>query len=439
MAKVLVFLFIVFIAALGYLAILNNEPVTLKLSDQSAYEVPKVALILLSSAIGAFAILALVVVRDAKRYLGGWQNMRQQKKELRIQELYSKGLDAFFAGKYEDAVEFFDRIIEEDPANINTLLRRGDAAFNTGDLIKAKDFYIKAKEIRPQSVEVLLSLEKVFEAEHKWQEALRYLDNILEIDEENPRALYRKREIYEINKNWEALLNVQYKILKSDVMEKDKQIEHQKLFGYRYELGRHYLEKGDIEKAKKVLRTIIKANKDFMAAYLALAESYLRGNDIEEAENTLLKGYEVTNATVFLIRLEDLFIDIGEPGKIIDLYQKELRKNPKDPKLQFLLGKLYYRLEMIDYAFEVITGIDTTAADYPDLHILLGSIYKRRMEYDKAAEEFRKALIKPEKHLLISSFCCSNCSYNSKEWMGRCTHCKQWNTLALDLGGTSKV
>src|SRR3990170_3233037 len=114
MAKVLVFLFIIFIAALGYLAILNNEPVTLKLSEQSLYEIPKIALILLSSAIGALAILALIAVRDAKRYLGGWQNARQQKKELRMQELYSKGLDAFFAGKYEEAEELFKRILEED-------------------------------------------------------------------------------------------------------------------------------------------------------------------------------------------------------------------------------------------------------------------------------------------------------------------------------------
>ncbi len=439
MVKLIIFLFIIFIAALGYLAILNNEPITLKLSDQSTYEVPKIALILLSSAVGALAILVLVAVRDAKRYLGGWQNMRQQKKDLRIQELYSKGLDASFAGKHEEAAEFFNHILEEDTANVDTLLRLGDAAFNTGDLIKAKDFYMKAKEIRPQGVEVLLSLEKVFEAEQKWQEALRYLDNILEIDEDNPKALYRKREIYEINRNWESLLTVQHKLLKSDILEKEKQTEHQKLFGYRYELGRHYLEKGDIDKAKKILRHLIKANKDFIAAHLALAESYLRGNDIEEAENILLKGYEVTNAVVFLIRLEDFFIDIGEPGRIIDLYQKEVRKNLKDSKLQFLLAKLYYRLEMIDYAFEVLTGIDTTTIDYPDFHILLGSIYRRRMEYDRAAEEFKKALTKPEKPFLMSSYCCAHCNHTSKEWMGRCPSCKRWNTLALNLGGACKV
>lgn len=439
MVKIAVLLFILFVALLGYLAILNNETVALRFSEQYSYEIPKIALILLSSAIGAIAVLLLVFVRDTKRYFLSWQGQREQKRISRIQEAYSKGLDAFFAGRYEEAAEFFNHILADDPYNINTLLRRGDVALNTGDLKTAREFYTKAKEIKPQSVEVLFSLEKVFEAEQKWQEALRYLDNILEVDEENPKALYRKREIYEINRNWEALLDIQYKILKSDIPEKEKEKEHQTLLGYKYELGRYYLERGEIDKAKKALKNIIKADKDFLAAHLALAESYLRDNDIEEAENLLIKGYDVTSAVVFLIRLEDFFIDIGEPGRIIDIYQKGVQKNPKDAKLQFLLAKLYYRLEMLDYAFELISGMDATTVDYPDLHILLGNIYKRRMEYDKAAEEYRKALIKPGKPLLISSFCCSNCGHHSKEWIGRCPGCKNWNTLALDVGGICKL
>ncbi|MBI4698524.1 MAG: tetratricopeptide repeat protein [Nitrospirae bacterium] len=439
MAKFTIFIFIIFLAAMGYLAILNNEPVTLKLSEQTIYQVPWIALIIMSSVFGAGIALTVVAFRDAKRYIENWQSLRQNKKDLKIQEAYSKGLDAFFGSRYEEATEFFNRILEEEPLNVNALLRRGDIAFETGDFISAKEFYFKAKEIRPQSVEVLLSLEKVFESEEKWQEALRYLDNILESDDENPEALYRKREIYEKTRKWEALLDVQYKILKSDIPDKEKQQEHKNLLGYKYELGRFYLERGERDKAKKILRNIIRVNKDFVAAYLALAESYSRDNDTDEAENLLMKGYEVTASLVFLARLEDFYIDIGEPGRIIDIYQKGIQKNPRDTKLQFLLAKLYYRLEMIDYAFEAITGIDTTAVDYPDAHILLGNIYKRRMQYDKAAEEFRRALTKPEKPLIISSYCCPQCGYNSLEWNGRCPDCKQWNTMSLDLDGTCKV
>ncbi|MBI4839183.1 MAG: DUF1049 domain-containing protein [Nitrospirae bacterium] len=438
MTKFVVFLFIVFITALGYLAILNKETVTLNLGSGHIYEVPKVALILISSAFGALAMLVITTVRDLKQYIENWQGLRRHKKDLQIQELYSKALDAFIALRYDEASEIFNSIVEEQPEHLNALLRLGDIAFVTGDMLKAKDFYSKAKEVRPKSIEVLFSLEKVFEAEQKWQEALRYLDNIIEMDEENPMALFRKREIHERNRNWEDLLDTQYKILKSDISHKEKQTEHKNLIGYKYELGRHYLEKGDIDKAKKTLRAIIKLDKNFVAAYLALAESHLRGGDVEDAEDILMKGFETTSATVFLLRLEDLLIDTGEPGRIIDIYQDAIQKNPRDSRLQFFLSKLYYRLEMIDYAFERITAaLDTSAVDYPDLHTLLGNIYEKHMQYDRVAAEFKNAL-KVHKPFLVP-FCCSECSNITKDWVGRCPECKSWNTLTIDLDGTCKV
>ncbi|MBI4654827.1 MAG: tetratricopeptide repeat protein [Nitrospirae bacterium] len=438
MTKLAVSLFIIFIAALGYLAILNKETVTLKLGENHIYEIPKIALILLSGAFGALSMLIIVAIRDTKHYIENWRNQRQQKRDLRIQEAYGRGLDAFIAGKDEEAEEIFNRIIQDELAHLNSLLRLGDIAFKTGNKGRAKDFYTKAREIQPRNIEVLFSLEKVFEAEQKWNEALRYLDNILEMDEENPNALYRKREVYETNKNWEALLDVQYKILKSDIPQREKQKEHKNLAGYKYELGCHYLEKGDIEKAKKVLKAIIKLDKNFSSAYLALAESYLREGNVEESESLLIKGYETIPTLALLMRLEDILIGVGEPGRIIDIYQKAIQNNPADPKLHFLLAKLYYRLEMIDYAFEKINAaLDTATVDYHYLHTLLGNIYEKRMQHDKASQEFKKAL-KVDKPVLVP-FCCHECGYTTKDWLGRCPECKSWNTFAIDLDGTCKA
>jgi uncharacterized protein HemY len=437
MTKVAFFLLILFLAALGYLAILNQDNITIKLGEQYIYEIPQIALILLSCAIGAISMLGFVAVRDARRYFESLQIHRQQKKDLKQRETYSKGLDAFFASRYDEAEELLSRIIADDPANIDALLRSGDIAFNRGNFAKAKDFYLKAKEGRPHSVEALLSLVKVFESEKNWQGAVRYLDNILEIDEENPSALFRKRQIHEITKNWEALLDTQNKIIKGEKSEEKRQDEYKNLTGYKYELGRDYLEKDDFEMAIKTLKAIIKQDKDFIAAYLALAETYIRNNDSEDAEKLLIEGYEATSAVIFLVRLEDFFIAVGEPGRIIDIYQKAIQDRPGDQNLQFFLAKLYFRLEMIDYALETATGIDTVASDYSDIHILLGGIYERRSQHDKAAEEFRKAL--SFKRPLLVPYGCIECGHISKEWLGRCPECYNWNTLTLNLSGTHKA
>ena len=305
------------------------------------------------------------------------------------------------------------------------------------DLGKAEEFYLKAREIKPKSIEVLLSLEKIAEAQKKWQEAIKYLDNILDIDEQNRMVLNMKRAVYERNNKWEEVIEVQNKVLKCKLPSEEEKQENKNLIGYKYELSRYYVDTGNTEKAVKILKGIIKADKEFKAAYVTLADAYLKEKNNKEAKDILMKGYETTSSLIFLARLEDLFINMGEPGTIIDIYQKAVQKNRKDNRLQFFLAKLYYRLEMIDYALDTINSIDTTTSDYPDLHALLGSVYEKRSEYEMALDEFKKAL-NVDKPLLVP-FCCSDCKNIEKEWSGRCPECKSWNTLVLDINEVCKT
>ncbi|HDH00611.1 MAG TPA: tetratricopeptide repeat protein [Nitrospirae bacterium] len=437
MAKLTVFFLVIFLTLLSLLSFFNKASVNLTVWKGVTYEdIPIIALIFISAALGILSMFIIATIRDARRYIHSWQIQRKQKKESRIQESYSKGLEAFFVSRYEEARELFTRVIESDPSHLNALLRLGDIAFIEKDFVKAKDCYLKAEELKPRSIEVLLSLEKVSEAQQKWRETIQYLDSILKIDGENTNILYRKRDIYEKNRKWEELMEVQHKILKCKLSAEDEQEENKKLLGYKYELGRYYLETGSVDKAIKILKSVIKSDKDFIAAYLALAGAYFGGNN-KEAQAILIKGYEETSSLVFLTSLEDHFITEGEPGTIIDIYQKAVQKDPKDLRLQFFLAKLYYRLEMIDYALDTINAIDPSAFDYPGLHALLGSVYERRSEYEKAVNEFRKSL-KVEKMLLVP-FCCSNCNYISNEWSGRCPECKSWNTFILDINEICKI
>ncbi|HDH53773.1 MAG TPA: DUF1049 domain-containing protein [Nitrospirae bacterium] len=438
MTRLTVFFLVIFLVLLSLLSFFNKASVDLTVWKGVTYEdIPVIALIFISAAVGIVSMFIIAAVRDARRYVNRWQLQRKQKKAYRIQESYSKGLEAFFVSRYEEARELFTRVIESDPSHLNALLRLGDIAFNEKDFVKAKDYYLKAEELKPRSIEVLLSLEKVSEAQQKWRETIQYLDSILKIDGENTNILYRKRDIYERNRKWEELIEVQHKILKCKLSAEKEREENKKLLGYKYELGNYYLKTGSTDKAIKTLKSVIKSDKDFIAAYLALAGAYLKDGNNKEARTILMKGYEETSSIVFLTRLEDYFIIEGEPGTIIDIYQKAIQKDGKDLRLQFFLAKLYYRLEMIDYALDTINAIDSSAFDYRDLHVLLGSVYERRSEYEKAVNEFKKAL-KVEKPLLVP-FCCSDCKYISNEWSGRCPECKSWNTFIFDTDEICKI
>ena len=438
MAKFTVFLLVIFLAVLSLLSFFNKETVNITVWNGVTFEhIPVIAVIFISAAAGIISMFLIAVLRDARRHIDNWHIQRKRKKEAKVLDSFSKGMEAFFAARYEEAAELFTGVLEHDHTSFYTLLRMGDISFYDKDFVKAEEYYEKAREVKPKSIEVMLSLARTAETQHHWPEAIGYLDTILDIDSDNVMVLCKKRDIYERNREWEEILDTQQKILKCKLTPQREKEENRKLLGYKYELGRYYIESGTTDKAVKILKSVIKSDNNFIAAYISLADAYLKDGESKEAQDVLMQGYEETLSLVLLVRLEDHFIDEGEPGTIIDIYQKAIQKNQRDLRLQFFLAKLYYRLEMIDYAMETIDTIDVTAFDYPDLHKLLGNIYERRSEYRKAANEFKKSL-SVDKQLLIP-YCCSDCNYISHDWSGRCPECRNWNTFILDVNEICKI
>jgi lipopolysaccharide biosynthesis regulator YciM len=428
MGKLTIFIIILFLAALAVFAIFNQGVITVVIPFGKIYETPTIALVLLSVAIGAFAMLFYFMVRDTKKYLDNWQYQKRQKKEAKVQELYSKALNYLHAHhNQDDAKELLREVLLEDPENLNALLQLGDIAISEEDFQKAREYYQKARDLNPQNLDALFALEALMEKTGRWTDALRYVEEILEIDDENLSALYKKREILERLDKWDDLIFVQKAIFKNEHTEKDRNRERQNLVGYKYEYGRHSIENGELEKAKKAFRTVLRLEKDFIPATLGLAEVLLREGETEEAINLLEKCYEQTSSMIVLSRLEDLLINVGEPARLIRIYKNSISKNPQNPLIKFFLGKLYYRLEMIDDAFEILSSIDIGGSAYPELHQLMGNLYMKRNQMDRAVYEFKKA-IDISKPAFSLSYSCKNCGYTSSEWSGRCPNCKKWGT-----------
>ncbi len=439
MGKFFLFLFVLFLIVIGYFATLNKEPVVFKVTADLAYEMPKIALILLSFAIGGAVMLLYFFVRDTKRFITNRQLIRKQKKEIKIQELYSRALNAILADNEDEARTALEEILEIEPSHIDSLLRLGDIAAGDEDFQKAIDYYKKARDTDPKNIEVLFSLARVMEKMGRDSEALLYLNEIIDIDSDNLTALYMKRTILEKRGNEliDDLIDVQKKIIKSERNEKDRKREQDVLIGYKYEQGRLSLEEGEIEKARRTFRTVMRINRDFVPAYLGYAETLLREEKTDEAIAFLEKAFEDTSSMIILARLEDLLINVGDPGRLIRFYRNIISSNPQNHVVRFFLGKLFYRLEMLDDAYDALITVDASGNRFPELHQLLGNIYLRQDQCEKAVAEFKKVL--DMKSIFRLPYCCEKCGYSSSEWSGRCPNCKNWNTYLFNLYGICKT
>ncbi|MCC6345635.1 MAG: DUF1049 domain-containing protein [Nitrospirales bacterium] len=437
MGKLSILVFLLFLAVLGFFSMENQEMITVKIPFGSLYTVPKVILILLSTISGALVVLMISFIRDTKRIIDNLQSQKRQKKEAKIDAYYSRGLNALLGNKQEDAKEALTEVLKEEPEHVDALLRLGDIALDKAEYAAALEYYKKAKDIGPTNLRALLSMAKVMERMMRDGDALRYLDDILEIDAENLTALQRKRVLLEKKEKWDELLSLQKSIVKLVSNDKDKMQEDALLLGYKYEYARISLEGGHLEKAEKAFRTLLKMDCTFLPAYLGITEVMISNGETEETINFLEKSYEQLNSVILLARLEDLLISVGEPGRLIRFYRNAIARTPEDNRLKFLLGKLYYRLEMVDDAIDTLSSIDTGSFSPHEFYSLRGELYMKRDQVSKALEEFRKACSIRQAALL--PYCCSQCGYRSADWSGRCSECSEWNTFRLDLYGTCKA
>lgn len=437
MGKFSLFFFILFLIVIGYFAMLNKEPVTFKVTAETAYEMPKVALVLMSFAVGGAVMLLYFFIRDTKRFITNRQYLKKQKKDMKVQELYSKALNAIVADNEEEAKTTLLEIIDIEPSHVGSILRLGDIAAANENFQEAINYYKKARNMEPINIEALFSLARVTEKMGRDSEAILYLNEILDLDSDNLTALYMKRSILEKKGNFDDLISIQKQIVKLEHDEKDREREQRALLGYKYEQARLRLEEGDLEKARRTFKTIVRVDKGFVPAYLGYAESLLREEKTEEAIVFLEKAFDDTSSMIILARLEDLLINVGDPGRLIRFYRNLISRQTQNHTVRFFLGKLFYRLEMLDDAYDTLITVDAAVDRFPELHQLLGNIYFRRGQCESAVAEFKKVL--DMKSAFKLPYCCSSCGYSSSEWSGRCPSCKNWNTYQFNLYGSCKA
>lgn len=412
----------------------NQETITVNLTPAKTKEITKSAFFLISLASGAGVVFFFYFLRDVKRFLRSLKVQREQKKRTKIQELYTRGVNSLLAKRNPEATGFFQKVLAIEPNHVDTLLRMGISKLREKNPQDAVLLHQKAYSLDPNNQEVLFSLALDYEEAKRYDDALKVYRDILAKDASNLTSLIKMRDLYHRLGHWEELTEAQSRLLTFALPPTEQEVEHRRLVGYKYELGRQLLEAGNLERARKVFRAVIKLDKDFIPAYLGLGEVYFEENKQKEAAELWEKAYKMTSSILLLLRLEDLFLRQGEPGKAIELYQQAVTWSPRDVNLKFFLGKLYYRLEMIDEAFNILTSVDWGDRELPDVHKLLGNIYLRRGSLGLAAAEFKKAL--GFRKQVIVPYTCANCELKTTEWSGRCPNCGKWNSFGINLEKT---
>jgi lipopolysaccharide biosynthesis regulator YciM len=380
--------------------------------------------------LGVVLTAFLGIAREFGLMFERWRMRRASRKAEDIEEEYSRGLVAVLEGHDEEALRSFRAVLERDSRHFNTLIKLGEVLRRQGHSEEAVECHRKAQHLKPDNTRPLHALVEDYEARGDMERARGVLGKILAIDKSSIAAWGKLRSLHVKEKNWDEAIKAQGRIERLSggrAQDADRRCG----VGIRYELAMARLEEGKTREAVAGFQKLIKENDAFIPAHVGLGEGLREAGNEADAIEAWHRGFESTGSPIFLTLLENHHLQREHPMAAIEALKKCISRARRDTVPRFYLGKLYFRLEMLDDALEVLSSLEGRSASAPSLHYLLGRIHERRENWRPATAAYRTVILETE--LVRLEYRCRACSAAVADWTHRCEACGEWNTIEVDF------
>ena len=423
--KYKIFFFLIVVLFYLYMDNLNPEKVKLFMGLGKFFEASVATYVMVSFVLGIIVSIIISFFYDVGKFISGWRGDKKERRRAEFKELLEKTKAYDLKGDREKAIEGLNRIIRKSPDIEESYMLLSDLYLSTKEFDKAIEVLDIAEMNLGKQESILLKKAKTRLAAKDMQKIEYDLKEVLKINESNLEALNILRDFYISRKSWDEAYDAEKRI-KKFIKTED---ENRKFLGIRCEKAEVLFNKNietNSDAIIKELKEIIGEDKRFIPAYVLLAEVYKRTGKLNEAGRVYGRGYSKTGHTIFLLKMEDLYIDRGNPEVILKIYRRILDISPKNNLIEFLYARLCLKLEMIDEAIDMLNTLLAEGSDFKALHKAMAEAYLHRGQTEQAVEEFRRAF--PAEHIYIP-FICNHCLAKKVEWSDFCDTCYSWNTI----------
>jgi tetratricopeptide (TPR) repeat protein len=258
--------------------------------------------------------------------------------------LYRKGKTAEFKETMERAIQVYRKALTQKPNDPTTMLALGKTLMLYGEMDEAEQMYRQVIDQDKTLLAPYNELYKVYIAKRKLPEA----ENILK------RAIAAHPNDY----NLQTLLAAHYFSVNNRPEMTKVVTAKPDNFVARFNLGRAYFAKGDLEQARQQFDAALKQRQDYMPARLALTQLALRRGDVDAA---------------------------------LKLAQDTRKMNPASGTATLLEAAAYLRKGQTDEARALLEAILKQNPNQVDTLLELGVLNMVQKKYKDAEDAFRKA------------------------------------------------
>jgi tetratricopeptide (TPR) repeat protein len=411
---------------------LNAGLVTVQLPFAEPLQIELWMVLLAGFATGAGVILLFDIAGGARRFARDRRRKLARRAQEEVEDLYLQGLESMMNGHYQKALDRFEKVLDRDPEHSNAAVKKGDSLRALRRFRPASEVLERVTRQDPDNLLALYSLSDVYLEAGADERAKSTLEGIIELDPETTVSAHRKlRDLLVRRLEWEQAATVQGKLLKMITGAEERELEQVMAKGIRLGLGVALLKKGEHPKAIEIFRGLLDEDERFVPAYIRLGESFAAVDDTESAIRTWRQGFEVTGSTEPLSALQNFYLRDEQPEEAIGVWKQALMLSENEVPLRYCLGKLYYRLFMLDEALREFQICEDRVSGLPSLHLYIARILESQGKIASALAKTKMLVAEVEG--LMMDYVCGACDWRTSEWTERCLRCRRWDTVNLHL------
>lgn len=238
------------------------------------------------------------------------------------------------------------------------------------------------------------------------------------------RALRKLRTLHMDAGRWEEALDVHKRLVSRFGREVNAQ-ERSQGTALWYQVAMNKVEADQYKEAVLILQQILKEDTTFVPAWLSLGRCMILQDQEPQGVEIWLEGFRTTGEGAMLQEVEDFFIQCGKPEEGLSVLRRVAATSEHATTAKFFLGKMLYRLEILDEALDLFQEVRTQVVYSPILFFFMAKIHARRGRNEQALNEYRQLL--RNLGILRQRFECSVCGQKTADYVDRCEACGSWN------------
>ena len=341
-----------------------------------------------------------------------------EKEREELNYYYNRGDTFFDLGKFEDAIQNYDKAIELD-SNVNSVYyyNRGNAYFSLGKFEEAIQDYNKAIDLNPNDDLSYSNRGNAYFSLGKFEDAIQDYNKAIDLNPNDDLSYNNKGDAYfslgkfedaiqdynkaiDLNPNNASYYNnrgttfTNLEKYEDAIQDYNKTIDLNPNDNYAYfNRGAAFTYLNDYEKAINDFNKAIDLNPNDDSAYFNRGTAFTNLSNYEKAINDFNKAIDLNsnNASYYNYR-GTLYINQGNYDEAVKDFSKAIELNPIFVFGYSNLGSLYNNLNDYEKAIENLNKAIDLDPNFSDAYNIRGITYVNQEKFDEAVKDFSKAI-----------------------------------------------